>query len=75
MTVSYHENGRLVRQLREIQCANGFSAQGDRRALFGLGSFSGPLTVKVAWLGGAVVECSGLHPDRYHVIEQRRHPR
>ena len=29
-----------------------------------------PLTVRVAWLGGDVVEYSGLHPDRYYVIEQ-----
>jgi hypothetical protein len=70
VTLSYVVNGRPVRQLREIQLANGFSAQGDRRALFGLGEFDGPLTVRVAWYGGAVVEYTDLRPDRYYTLSQ-----
>src|SRR5262249_47610678 len=33
--VSYEQNGRRIRQMREVQIANGFSAQNDRRLLFG----------------------------------------
>src|SRR5439155_10672148 len=69
ITLSYVENGRPIRQLREIQTANGFSAQGDRRAHFGLGSFDGPVTARVAWYGGAVVEYPGLRPDRYYSLD------
>jgi ASPIC/UnbV protein/VCBS repeat protein len=68
ITVSYIDGGKPVRQMREIQLANGFSAQGDRRAHFGLGSFSGPVTVRVSWYGGPTVEYRDLQPDRYHTL-------
>jgi hypothetical protein len=72
VAVSYRENGRVVRQTREVQTANGFSAQGDRRLLFGLGRFEGPVTVTVAWYGGATVEYRDLGCGRYHTLEQQR---
>jgi hypothetical protein len=68
ITLSYVENGQTIRQLREIQTANGFSAQGDRRAHFGLGRFDGPVTARVAWYGGPVAEYPGLRPDRYYPL-------
>jgi hypothetical protein len=56
------------RQYREVQLANGFSAQGDRRLLFGLGRGSGSVTARVAWYGGPTIDYPGLRPGRYHTI-------
>ena len=39
-------------QMRETQASNGFSAQGDRRLLFGLGSHRGAVKVRIEWCGG-----------------------
>src|SRR5439155_1081365 len=47
--LSYRRNGRSVRQMREVQIANGFSAQNDRRLLFGLGDYAGPVEIEVHW--------------------------
>lgn len=68
--LSYIEGGQSVRQLREIQIANAFAAQGDRRAHFGLGSFSGPLDAAISWCGGPAQIYRGLAVDRYHGIRQ-----
>jgi ASPIC and UnbV len=51
--LEYEEHGARVRQMREITIANGLSAPNDRRALFGLGAYAGPLTVTIAWCGEA----------------------
>ena len=61
MVLEYVENGRRVRQMREVTIVNGLSAQNDRRALFGLGSYAGPLTVSIAWCGGAPTSAGPFH--------------
>ena len=38
-------------QYREVTAANGFSAQGDRRLLFGLGEYAGSFAVEISWCG------------------------
>ena len=69
--LSYRRNGRSVRQMREVQIANGFSAQNDRRLLFGLGDYAGPVEIEVHWYGAETVVVRDLPLDRYHVIRYR----
>ena len=68
--LSYVEDGKPVRQLREVQIANAFAAQGDRRALFGLAAFAGPVDVEISWCGAPAKTYSGLAADRYHSLKQ-----
>lgn len=63
-----------MQQMREVQIANGFSAQGDRRLLFGLGHYAGPVTVEIQWYGAETEVLSNLTLDRYHAIEYRTVP-
>jgi hypothetical protein len=69
--VSYSQNGRRVRQMREVQIANGFSAQNDRRLLIGLGDYDGPVDVEVHWYGAETQTFSGLGLDQYHALRYR----
>ena len=69
--VSYMQNGRRIRQMREVQIANGFSAQNDRRLLIGLGDYVGPIEVEVHWYGAETQTYSGLGLDQYHAIRYR----
>ncbi len=62
--------GEAAPQIREIAVANGLSAQGDRRALFGLGSHPGSVTATIAWCGGSPRRYPALAADRYHRIRQ-----
>jgi hypothetical protein len=64
--LTYQKDGKTVRQMREVQIANGFSAQNDRRLLFGLGDYSGPVTVEIHWYGAETISYSGLELDHYH---------
>ncbi|MBC6423489.1 MAG: ASPIC/UnbV domain-containing protein [Hormoscilla sp. SP5CHS1] len=53
------------RQSREVRESNGFSAQGDRRLLFGLGHQTQEVQVQIYWCGNATPEVKYLTPDRY----------
>jgi Na+-translocating ferredoxin:NAD+ oxidoreductase RnfD subunit len=68
--LSYSEDGKQVRQMREVQITNAFAAQGDRRAHFGLGSFAGAVDVEISWCGAPAEIYRGLAVDRYHSIRQ-----
>lgn len=68
--IFYHEQGKPAQQMREIQILNAFAAQGDRRALFGLGDEAGVVDVEVSWCGAPPQRYEGLRADRYHTIEQ-----
>jgi enediyne biosynthesis protein E4 len=58
-------------QLREVQESNGFSAQGDRRLLFGLGSeLAEEVPVKIYWCGNVTPQLIQLKPNQYHYIIQ-----
>ncbi|HWP57527.1 MAG TPA: FG-GAP-like repeat-containing protein [Candidatus Acidoferrales bacterium] len=70
--VAYVQNGKRVRQLREVQIANAFAAQGDRRAHFGLGEFAGPVDAEISWCGAPPEIYRGLAVDRYHALKQRQ---
>lgn len=58
------------RQWREVQESNGFSAQGDRRLLFGLGHQTQDVQVEIYWCGNATPDVKSLTPDRYYTIAQ-----
>lgn len=60
----------MAPQYREVTAANGFSAQGDRRLLFGMGDYSGPFEVEVSWCGGTRVTLKNLTLNRYYTIRQ-----
>lgn len=55
-------------QLREVQIANGFSAQGDRRLHYGLASCPGPARLEVSWYGAEKRVYEGLALDRYYTL-------
>jgi hypothetical protein len=66
--LSYEKGGHTVRQMREVQISNGFSAQGDRRVFFGLGEYKGPVKVEVRWYGAETVTYDDLALEQYHRI-------
>jgi len=60
------------KQVREQVAANGFSAQGEHRLLFGLGlpQAVNPLEVIVDWCGYGRRQYFKLVPNQYHRLEQ-----
>jgi hypothetical protein len=61
--------GRELLQTREVQCISGFSAQGDRRLLFGLGDVPHEMRVQITWPDGREITLDRLEPNKYHRIE------
>ena len=70
ITIAYLENGKRVTQMREITITNSFAAQGDRRALFGLGAFAGEVEVSVQWPGETPRALGAFAPGKYHRLVQ-----
>ena len=64
--ITVNEGGRSSTQWREVMAVNGFSAQGDRRLLFGLGQAAGPVQADVYWCGSPTAQHFELQPGRYH---------
>jgi Na+-translocating ferredoxin:NAD+ oxidoreductase RnfD subunit len=58
------------RQMREVHAANGFSAQGDRRLLFGLGSTKRSVQAEIYWCGAREAQRVTLDANRYHRLRQ-----
>jgi Na+-translocating ferredoxin:NAD+ oxidoreductase RnfD subunit len=50
--IRYVKDGKPIQQMREISLTSGFSAQSDRRMLFGLDDYKGPVNVEIDWYGG-----------------------
>jgi hypothetical protein len=69
--VTYTQNGLRMQQMREVQIANGFSAQNDKRLLLGLGDYDGPVEIEVHWYGAETVTYRDLALDHYHTIQYR----
>lgn len=57
-----------LRQMREVSLTSGFSAQSDRRLLFGLGADGTPVRLEIRWPGGPVQHLPEVPVDRYHEI-------
>lgn len=53
-------------QVREIRSGGSYLSQHDLRALFGLGTHAGPVTVEVRMPGGARWRWTDIAADRYH---------
>ena len=60
--------GKPAQQTREVMLNSGFGAQGDRRLLFGLGEYAGPVEVEIRWPNGRVETMRDLALDRYHAL-------
>lgn len=60
-----------ARQWREVHASNGFSAQGDRRLLFGLGDAVGNVEIRVHWCGAQTADTYTRPVDHYHSLIQR----
>jgi Na+-translocating ferredoxin:NAD+ oxidoreductase RnfD subunit len=69
--IAFAEDGHQHTQWREVMAVNGFSAQGDRRLLFGLGTAIGPVEARVHWCGAAQVESFALADGRYHRLQMK----
>jgi hypothetical protein len=61
-----------IRQVRELHAVNGFSAQSDRRMLFGFGTRAGAIRASVDWCGLGRIEQVTFAPGRYHRLVQSR---
>jgi hypothetical protein len=63
-----------LKQMREVSLTSGFSAQSDRRLLFGLGGHAETVEVEIRWPGGPVQILRDLPVDRYHLIRFAESP-
>jgi Na+-translocating ferredoxin:NAD+ oxidoreductase RnfD subunit len=68
--LKYMDGSEQVEQYREVTSANGFSAQNDKRLLFGLDHFEGTVTVDIHWCGGEREQLTDVAINRYHSIIQ-----
>ncbi len=68
--LSFPAESGVSGQYREVTSANGFSAQGDKRILFGLDGYEGPVTIDVQWCGMERVRFADLSINQYHRIAQ-----
>lgn len=69
--VTVESPGAQGSQWREVLGANGFSAQGDRRLVFGLGEHHGPVRVQVQWCGSREAQVFTLETGRYHQLQMQ----
>jgi enediyne biosynthesis protein E4 len=60
----------LPDQMRELSATNGFSAQSDRRLLFGIGTVQGDVEVSIRWCGSQDATQLTLGANRYHGVKQ-----
>ncbi|MFN8546445.1 MAG: CRTAC1 family protein [Candidatus Eisenbacteria bacterium] len=70
VTVTTGEGPDPMALVSEVQALNGFSAQGDRRLHFGLGSNLGPLMVTVEWTGGLRERFHLSSVDQYYTLRE-----
>ncbi len=57
------------KQLREIRSGGSYLSQSDLRPFFGLGDYSGPVSVEVRMPGGRRWSWQGLEVDRLHTLD------
>ena len=66
--IRYVKDGKPIQQMREVSLTSGFSAQSDRRLLFGLDDYNGPVSVEIDWYGGPKQIFTAPALDRYHEL-------
>jgi hypothetical protein len=59
-----------ARQMREVHAVNGFSAQSERRLLFGLGAYEGTIEAAVHWCGAREPQRISMRAGSYHRLRQ-----
>jgi len=69
VNISYEVGKDVFQQTREVQIANGYGAQGDRRLLFGLDKYAGPVSTVIKWCGRSVQRLR-LPLNQYSLIKQ-----
>ncbi len=57
-----------ITQTKEQVIVNGFNAQSEKRLVFGLGEYTGPVTVKVNWCGKNSKEYTFKEINKYHKV-------
>lgn len=67
----YIINSESYQQYREVVASNGFSSQGDKRLLVGLGQYNGPVDISISWCGDTTTTHT-LEPNQYHPLQQPR---
>lgn len=73
--LQYRKNGKPHTQIREVRLMSGFSAQGDGRLLFGLGSISDTiedLTLHILWQDGQEEQVHDIQVNQYIEIREGR---
>lgn len=55
---------------RRVRTDGSFASANDPRVLFGLGDFSGSVSVRAVWPSGRVEEWQGLSIRRYHTLRE-----
>ena len=58
-----------MKQVREIRSGGSYLSQSDLRAYFGLGNYTGPVSVEIRMPGGRRWQWRELPGDRLHVLE------
>ncbi|PWF46118.1 FG-GAP-like repeat-containing protein [Massilia glaciei] len=71
VVISDEQGGVRKSQWREVLVINGFSAQNDRRLLFGLGEKApAKVAAKIHWCGAAEAQDVVIDAGRYHSLSQ-----
>ena len=58
-------------QTKWVQNTTGFSGQGERNLVIGLGDYTGKVSVQVKWLDGTVSDFNDLETRKSHQLEYR----
>jgi hypothetical protein len=73
VVVEYQQDSQAKSQSREVLSINGFSAQNDRRLVFGFGGLNTPkkpVTARIYWCGQPEPEVASLAAGRYYTLVQ-----
>jgi enediyne biosynthesis protein E4 len=68
VTLTYQENGKNISQMREKVMVNGFNAQSEKRLLFGLNQYQGPVSLHIKWCGQFEKTYTLDELNRYHQL-------
>ncbi len=65
--ISYTDQAKEFKQMREVVASNGLSAQGDHRLLFGLDRYQGFVDIAITWCGKKKQNIQ-LKANAYHSV-------
>ncbi|MDX1693697.1 MAG: FG-GAP-like repeat-containing protein [Ketobacteraceae bacterium] len=70
VTLDSPSSSELPLQFREVVASNGLVSQSDQRLVFGLGDYSGEVSVNIDWCGNGNTRKLTLTHNQYHTISQ-----